>query len=143
MLKNKPNALCRIAVLMLTLALSACEFSTASLGTLSASKQKGGPATVVFGDADQVFFHAETKGVSDGAKVKWRLYASKVEGIPANKQLNETELNMASGTSSVEYSLVTPEKGWPPGAYKVEATLFLEGGKQQEQKSLDIQIGES
>jgi hypothetical protein len=143
MFKNKPVALHYLAALMLALTLSACEFSTASIGTVSASKQKGGPATTEFGDTDTLFVNAETKGVSDGVKFKWKLYATKVEGVPPNQQLNETDLDMASGTNSVDYSLSTPEKGWPPGTYKVEATLFLEGGKQQEQKSIDITIKES
>lgn len=136
----KTQTVVRFAALTLALTLSACEFSTASIGAISASKEKGGPSTTEFADADKVFVNAETKGVSDGVKFKWKLYATKVEGIPANQQLNETELNMVSGTKSVDYSLSTPEKGWPPGTYKVEATLFLEGGKQQEQKSIDITI---
>lgn len=131
--------------LMLALTLSACEFSAATSGmpSISASKEKmGGTPTTVFGVADKIFVSAMTKNVSGGTKVMWRTYATKVEGIPENSPIAvfDYSLDLPSGATSAEYTLSPTAEGWPPGAYKIEATMIIEGGKQQEQKSVDIAV---
>lgn len=144
MVKIKSLGVASLAGLFCALTLSACEFSvsTASIGTVSASKEKGGASVTTFGESDKVYARAETKHVSDGTKLKWRAYATNVEGMPPNTELNgaDVTVDLVSGAEFVDYNVGPPGNGWPVGTYKLEATLLLEGGKQKEQKSIDITI---
>lgn len=145
MIENKRTVLRCLTGMLLALSLSACEFSvsTSGMGSVSASKEKsGGTPTTTFSVADKIFVTAVTKNVSSGTKVKWRTYATKVEGVPENTPITNFDymLDMPSGATTAEYNLTPTPEGWPVGNYKIEATMLIEGGKQQEQKSIDITI---
>ena len=129
---------------LLALMLSACEFevSTSSIGNITASKEKnGGPQSTTFDVMDKIYVTAVTKNVSKGTQIKWRTYTMKVDGQTENSPITNFDNTTAlPGSGTADYNLTPTANGWPSGTYKIEATMLLEGGKQQDQKSIEITV---
>lgn len=144
---NKRLVIRWLGASLLAFMLSACEFevSTSSIGSIISRKEKnGGPKTTTFDVMDTVYVTVETKFVSKGTQIKFRTYSMKVDELPDNSPINGTEKTVTlPGSGTADYNLTPSGKGFRPGTYKIEATMLLEGGKQQDQKSIEITVAES
>ena len=142
MLKNSTTAKLFLTGTLMALVLSACNVSTANIGSLTTSKDANAttPSTT-FGTQDTIYAVASADNVPSPVTMKWRTYTEKVEGQTDNAPIETFDASFdlaADGTST--YNLSPPPAGWPPGVYKLEVTMLLEGGKQQDQKSVSITV---
>ena len=144
---NKRLVTAWLGASLLAFMLSACEFevSTSSISGITASQEKnGGPQSTTFDVMDKIYVTAVTKNVSKGTQIKWRTYTMKVDGQTENSPITNFDNTTAlPGSGTADYNLTPSGKGFRPGTYQIEATMLLEGGKQQDQKSIEIPVDES
>jgi hypothetical protein len=124
------------------LLLAACNVSTANIGSLGTSKDaEGTTPSTTFGPGDTIYASATADNVPSPVTLKWRTYTEKVPGQTDNAPIEnfDASFDLADDGSST-YNLTPPPAGWPPGLYKIEVTMFLQDGKQQDQKSVSVTV---
>src|SRR4051812_41334017 len=100
--------------------------SLAAAGTVKITAtlctQPGEKAATTFAtDTPKIYAMFKTEGISSGNKVKAVLVAEDVgDAAPANTTVLEKTLDLNEDTSDGAFNFSKPDKGWPPGKYRVE-----------------------
>lgn len=127
-------------VLGLFLLASACNVSTAHIGSLKIGKDKAmTQPTTTFAPTDTIYGAAEIANAGK-TKDKVRLIIVEVAGqqpgpIPGLETTVDLE---SSGTADFNFS--PPTAGWPAGKYKFEVTMMDDAGVQKDQKTADLTV---
>ena len=135
------------AVLLAVVTLTACSvsFTTSHLSSLSVSKDKDGTtAASSFGPHDTIYAKGTVANVSGTVTLKWRLIAEKVQGQTDNFAIPglDKSFELPSDGSST-YDLSAPDAGWPPGTYKIELHMLVEGGEEKDLKTAEFTVAGS
>lgn len=120
---NIRKALMLAGVLVLMLALAACEvsFSTANIGDAWMSTDEAGKNRTTVYAQDAVFYaQVDLRNAPDDTKLKAAWTAVNAEDVEPNYLINETEF--VSGSGLVRFDLSNTNL-WPKGAYKVDIYL--------------------
>lgn len=122
--------------------LAACSASTAHIGSLQIAKDKDlTQPTTTFGTTDTIYAKGTANNIPSKVTLKWQLIAEKVAGEPANEVIPSLEKSYDLPTDGdTTYNLTPPDKGWPPGTYKIVLTM-MDDGQQRDQKTQEITIG--
>lgn len=79
------------------------------------------PSTLFAPDTPKVFALFKIKGAEEGDKVRAVWIAEDVGDVaPANGKIDEKTLTLEGDTNDGDFSLKKPDKGWPPGKYRVD-----------------------
>jgi hypothetical protein len=79
------------------------------------------PVTTFATDTPKIYAMFKTQGISSANKVKGVLVAEDVgDAAPANTVVLEKTLDLDEDTSDGAFNFSKPDKGWPPGKYRVE-----------------------
>ena len=72
-------------------------------------------------ETPKVFATFKTKGAEKGDKIRGVWIADDVgSAAPANTKIDEGSVTLEEDTNNGQFSLSRPNKGWPPGKYRVE-----------------------
>ncbi|MDQ3821321.1 MAG: hypothetical protein M3362_27075, partial [Acidobacteriota bacterium] len=126
------------SVILLALSLvSSCSFTTAHISSLKLSKDKeGNTEATSFAPRDTIYAKATVSNVPSKVTVKFRFITEKVEGQPENAAVEQFDKSYDLPSDGfATYYLSPPNAGWPPGKYRIEASMFTESGEQKDQKS--------
>src|SRR3954465_11179480 len=129
------------AVLLLAVA-SACSFTTANIRSLKLAKDKEGTTeAATFGPQETIYARAIVANVPSKVTVKLRFFTEKVEGQPENAPVTAFDKSFDLPTDGeVTYFVSPPPAGWPPGKYRIEASMFVESGEQKDQKTATFTV---
>jgi hypothetical protein len=142
-IRQKVRTLLGLVTITLAIAvMSACNFTTAHISSLTLSKDaEGTKETNSFGLRDTIYARATVSNVPSKVVLKWRLITEKVEGQPENGAIEalDRSYDLPSDGEST-YHLSAPDAGWPPGKYRIEIGMFVEGGEQKDHKAAAFTI---
>ena len=121
---------------------SACSFTTAHISSLKLSKDKeGNTETTSFAPHDTIYAKATVSNVPSKVTVKLRFITEKVEGQPENAPVEQFDKSFDLPSDGVvTYYVSPPTAGWPPGKYRIEASMFIESGEQKDQKTATFTV---
>ncbi len=127
--------------IVLAIAMSACNASTAHISSLQMGKDKAvTTAVTTFAPGDTIYAQGNAANLPGKVTMQWQLIAEKVAGEPANEKL--PALNMSTDLASdgvATYTLTPPPKGWPLGTYQVILTM-MDAGVQRDQKTQEFTV---
>lgn len=126
----------------LATAISACNASTSHIGGLKLATDSNmtNAVTDSIGPTDQIFAKADASNVASKVTVTMELDAVNVKGVPAGVIKPTVKSFDLDSDNTVSYHLTPPGSGWPPGTYKVVATM-MDNGTQRDQKSQQFTAG--
>ena len=128
---------------LLLCAALACKFnaSTANISSLKLGKDKAvSQESGSFAPGDTVYAVAEISNVPSKVKVKGRVVADDVEGLPSGP-IPGAEVSVdVPGDAPVNFNFKGPGGNWPKGKYKLEVLMLNEDGEQKDQKSASFTI---
>jgi hypothetical protein len=91
------------------------------------SDSKGGDPVDSFSpDTPQIFLSIGFKGMAQGSKITATWVAVKVDGAAPGTKIASTDVSVAAGNDSADFSMTKPTNGWPIGDYRVDIEV---GGK--------------
>jgi hypothetical protein len=132
---NKYGLLVWLGIVLMTLAVSACSFSTANISDAKMARDKEGKdPTTVFSPNETFYCVVELSNAPDDTAVKAVWTAVDVEGAKPNTKIDETSIT--SGSGQLQFDL-TNEGLWPVGEYKVD--LFLNDA-QEPTRTLEFEV---
>ncbi len=120
----------------------ACSATTANLSSLKVGKDKAVTQEASsFAPTDTIYGVAEVSNAPSAVKVKGRLVAEGIEGVPDGPIPGLEKTLDLPGSGTATYTFTPPPSGWPPGKYKLEALMLNEAGEQKDQKSASFTVG--
>lgn len=88
------------------------------------SDAQDGPAKQVFKpDTPKLFLRAKLAGLPKGAKLKSAWIAEKTKVAPPNYEIDSAVHPPGSFTNRATFTMTKPNKGWPPGDYRVDLLI--------------------
>ncbi|HKC62143.1 MAG TPA: hypothetical protein VKB86_00830, partial [Pyrinomonadaceae bacterium] len=90
---------------------------------------------------DTIYAKAIVSNVPSKVTVKMRFITEKVEGQPENAPVEQFDKSFdLPGDGFVTYYVSPPTAGWPPGKYRIEASMFIESGEQKDKKTASFTV---
>ena len=131
-----------IATAVLAAGMSACSVSSSHIGSLQLATDSDmtKPVTDSVGVNDQLYAKAGADNIAGKVTVTMELDAVDVKGMPAGPIKATIKSFDIDSDNTVSYHLTPPGSGWPPGTYKVVATM-MDNGTQRDQKSVQFTAG--
>lgn len=130
------------SVILVLAVASACSLTTANIRSLKLSKDKeGSTEATTFGSQDTIYARAVVANVPSKVTVKLQFIAEKVEGQAENTHVAQFDKSFdLPSDGEVTYFVSPPTAGWPPGKYRIEASMFIESGEQKDQKTASFTV---
>ncbi|MEK6336177.1 MAG: hypothetical protein AABM67_14710 [Acidobacteriota bacterium] len=130
-----------IASGLLTIAMLACNFSTANISSLKIGKDKTvSKEFSTFAATDQIFAVATISNAPGKVKVKGVLAFDDVPGQQTGPVPGFEKTLELDGSGTATFTLTPPPDGWAPGKYKVEVIMMNESGEQKDQKTVTFTV---
>lgn len=86
-----------------------------------ATEPKGETTTVFTASAPKIYCMFESQGLSSGDKIRGVWIADDVgDAAPKGTKIDEKTITVEGDTDDGVFSLSKPNKGWPPGKYRIE-----------------------
>jgi len=88
------------------------------------SDSKRGDAADSFeSDTAAIYLHTEFKGVAKGSRITATWIAEKADGVAPETKVVSSDVTVGTQDNEVDFSVTKPEKGWPPGSYRVDISV--------------------
>ena len=130
-----------IASGLLTIAVLACNFSTANISSLKIGKDKSvSQEASTFADTDPIYGVATISNAPGKVKVKGLLAFDDVAGQQTGPVPGLEKTLELDGSGTATYTFTPPPDGWPKGKYKMEVIMMNEAGEQKDQKSVTFTV---
>jgi hypothetical protein len=131
------------ALAALSIAVSACSFSTANLSEIKFGKDKSASSpSTNFKSEDEIFAVTAVNNAGGKNKVKFRLLFDNVEGAKSGSVAYKLEKELeVDGSRDVYFSFSVPS-GIVPGSYKTEVVLLGEDNKELDRKTASFTVSE-
>lgn len=71
----------------------------------------------------KIYARTDFKGVPNGATVSATWVAEKARGVAPETKIVASDVVISDDKNVVDFSITRPDKGWPPGSYRVDITL--------------------
>jgi len=88
-----------------------------------ADSKEGDAADTFATDTAKIYARTAFHGVPNGATVSATWIAEKASGVAPETKIVTSDVVVSDDKNVVDFTITRPDKGWPPGAYRVDITV--------------------